>query len=107
MSGWILVLPILAGALLGLASGLLIESRVLESMRRKKSQQGAKLPIDRPCSACSGGDPHMKYHNHHPPFRPDSQSKTFSPLDVLLIEDEVDLQQSHAPAAVHSKWEVN
>ena len=29
----------------------------------------AKLPIDRPCSACSGGDPEMKYHDHTPPFR--------------------------------------
>ena len=28
-----------------------------------------RLPIDRPCSACSGGDPEMKYHMHSPPFR--------------------------------------
>lgn len=28
-----------------------------------------KLPIDRPCSACSGGDPKMKHHLHCPPFR--------------------------------------
>ena len=29
----------------------------------------AKLPIDRPCSACSDGDTEMKYHDHAPPFR--------------------------------------
>ena len=29
----------------------------------------AKLPIDRPCSACSDGDTEMKYHDHTPPFR--------------------------------------
>lgn len=29
----------------------------------------AKLPIDRPCSACSDGDTQMKYHDHEPPFR--------------------------------------
>ena len=28
-----------------------------------------KYPIDRPCSACSGGDAEMKYHDHTPPFR--------------------------------------
>lgn len=28
-----------------------------------------KLPIDRPCSACSGGDTEMKFHAHCPPFR--------------------------------------
>ena len=30
---------------------------------------GQKLPIDRPCSACSDGDTEMKYHDHQPPFR--------------------------------------
>lgn len=28
-----------------------------------------KLPIDRPCSACSDGDYKMEYHSHCPPFR--------------------------------------
>lgn len=28
-----------------------------------------KLPIDRPCSACSAGDSEMEYHSHCPPFR--------------------------------------
>ena len=28
-----------------------------------------KLPINRPCSACSGGDPDMDHHLHCPPFR--------------------------------------
>ena len=28
-----------------------------------------KLPIDRPCSACSAGDYKMEYHDHCPPFR--------------------------------------
>jgi|ERR1017187_10971759 hypothetical protein len=30
----------------------------------------AKLPIDRPCSACSAGDFEMEHHLHAPPFRP-------------------------------------
>lgn len=29
----------------------------------------AKLPIDRPCSACSAGDHKMEHHDHDPPFR--------------------------------------
>ena len=29
----------------------------------------AKLPIDRPCSACSAGDAEMEHHDHTPPFR--------------------------------------
>lgn len=32
------------------------------------AQIAAKLPIDRPCSACSAGDTEMKHHDHHPPF---------------------------------------
>lgn len=28
-----------------------------------------KYPIDRPCSACSGGDSAMEYHDHEPPYR--------------------------------------
>lgn len=35
-----------------------------------------KLPIDRPCSACSGGDPKMKHHLHCPPFRGKQKGKT-------------------------------
>lgn len=31
----------------------------------------------------------------------------FSPLDVLLMDDDHDLRKSHAPGAAHSKWEVN
>lgn len=36
----------------------------------------AKLPIDRPCSACSAGDTEMKYHDHAPPFRVDAAPAT-------------------------------
>lgn len=32
-----------------------------------------KLPIDRPCSACSAGDYKMEYHDHCPPFREGKQ----------------------------------
>jgi hypothetical protein len=31
--------------------------------------QRGKFPIDRPCSACSGGDPEMLYHDHDLPFQ--------------------------------------
>ncbi len=42
--------------------------------RRRRDSVGhycpsAKLPIDRPCSACGDGDTEMKYHDHEPPFR--------------------------------------
>jgi hypothetical protein len=33
------------------------------------SEKEARLPIDRPCSACSAGDTEMEYHLHRPPFR--------------------------------------
>jgi hypothetical protein len=35
----------------------------------EKAAPSAKLPIDRPCSACGDGDTEMKYHDHEPPFR--------------------------------------
>lgn len=37
-------------------------------LAEKVRKEERKLPIDRPCSACSGGDPEMKYHDHYPPF---------------------------------------
>src|ERR1019366_1350405 len=36
----------------------------------------AKLPIDRPCSACSAGDSKMEHHDHTPPFREASPVST-------------------------------
>jgi hypothetical protein len=43
------------------------------------------LAIDRPCSACSGGDSEMEHHKHSPPFRmpmegPDEPVSTSTPL---------------------------
>ena len=35
------------------------------------STDDRRLPIDRPCSACSAGDSEMEYHLHCPPFRPE------------------------------------
>lgn len=45
----------------------------------KHDRTKRKLPIDRPCSACSGGDPNMKYHDHCPPFRQVSEPMTKDP----------------------------
>jgi hypothetical protein len=40
-------------------------------IREMTCYQGRKLPIDRPCSACSAGDYAMEHHDHMPPFRGD------------------------------------
>ena len=42
--------------------------QTLPEWKRPESARG-KLPIDRPCSACSGGDSEMLYHDHEAPFR--------------------------------------
>jgi hypothetical protein len=46
------------------------------STEAKPSVERARLPIDRPCSACSAGDSKMEYHLHAPPFRTDSATIT-------------------------------
>lgn len=45
-----------------------------------------KLPIDRPCSACSAGDSEMEYHSHCPPFRvePSVQGEQDEPVAELI-----------------------
>ncbi len=37
------------------------------------AMEDRKLPIDRPCSACSAGDYKMEHHDHCPPFRASSK----------------------------------
>lgn len=36
---------------------------------REPDSLDQRLPIDRPCSACSAGDSNMNHHKHSPPFR--------------------------------------
>lgn len=49
--------------------------KTIEAMRNASTtiegeyKNHARLPIDRPCSACGDGDTEMKYHLHSPPFR--------------------------------------
>lgn len=38
-------------------------------MKHNCATDDRKLPIDRPCSACSAGDTKMEHHSHCPPFR--------------------------------------
>lgn len=45
-----------------------------------------KLPIDRPCSACSAGDFEMKYHSHCPPFR----NEQFTGTTINDLQNKVD-----------------
>lgn len=54
-----------------------------------------KLPIDRPCSACSAGDTRMEYHDHCPPFRLASRNPAWNAElgGQLLEEVEKDIQE--------------
>lgn len=57
-------------------------------------QRGEKRAIDRPCSACSGGDYRMEYHDHFPPFRGergehpniDELRELLRRLDAILVD---------------------
>ena len=46
---------------------------VQENLKPTPTAPSGKLPIDRPCSACSDGDSEMKHHDHEPPFRGEAE----------------------------------
>ena len=66
----------------------------------EEQTMSAKLPIDRPCSACSAGDVQMEYHDHQPPFResapvePSSKTLTFTRNDDNRSVQEVEIDRA-------------
>jgi hypothetical protein len=70
------------------------------SVKHICAQDDRKLPIDRPCSACSGGDPEMKYHDHCPPFRQTAASAE-PRCQELIVCNETREHAIHDPAEGH------
>ena len=63
-----------------------------------------RLPIDRPCSACSGGDPEMKHHMHSPPFR-EGYGEATGPSGEVPPHHPIAVTPWHKPNVVYGTWE--
>jgi len=66
--------------------------------------EGQRLPIDRPCSACSAGDYTMEYHLHYPPFRKEATATAQPALNELLEKARHHVMTDKEKQAQRESW---
>jgi hypothetical protein len=67
----------------------------METVLGISSDKGARLPIDRPCSACSAGDFKMEHHLHTPPFRESTDADLTQELEEYFSPEQQVIDASY------------